>query len=395
MNKHPAGNNRLGRKNLAWNRLFLPTFLILFIVGMNACGHKGNNSPGEKDETNSGSLISRDITRRALEYADSMLTLLTLEERVGQCLMPSIPSISDSANISLLKRFIKDFHVGGIVLLKGNLKSAEILSRVGRESLVPLFIAIDAEWGLGMRLDDAPVYPKNGHLSPQLEEPALYDYGRHIAEECRSVGINMVLGPVIDVLSAKGSVIGNRAFGSDPSKVAQFGIAYAKGLESGGVISVAKHFPGHGSLIQDSHKGVAELNKQITELDTTDLKPFKEFISSGLSGIMAGHISAKALDPSGIPASISEDILTRLLREEMGFKGLILTDAFDMGGAATLEETDALEAGADIILCPQDIEKAFYIILEKASNNHAFSEILNNRCKQILFYKSLFLQPNQ
>lgn len=331
----------------------------------------------------------QDISLSAISKADSLLVAMTLEERVGQVLMPSIPSLQDEYTIDKLKKYIKDYHVGGLVLMNGDLSSAKKIAEIGEEAVVPLFIAIDAEWGLGMRLSDAAIYPKNGNLPDTVSETAMYDYGRKIAAECKNTGINMVLGPVIDLNSVKGGIIGKRSFGSDPEKVSQLGVSYAKGLESGGIISVAKHFPGHGASVNDSHKGVVRIQRSINLLDSTDLKPFRDYISSGLSGIMAGHLSVPALDPEGTPASVSLDILSSLLREEMRFKGLIFTDAFNMEGIKGFTSTDALKAGADIILCPVDVGKDYNTLLSEIEDGNLSLEIINDRCRRILFYKIL------
>lgn len=334
--------------------------------------------------------IEKDITNRAKQVSDSLLTTLTLEERVGQCLMPSIYTSADPTTLSLLRKYIDDFHVGGIVLLKGNIESAEKFASIGEKAKIPLFISIDAEWGLGMRLEDALVYPKNGNIGKDAEETELFDYGLSIAEDCREIGINMVLGPVVDVNSGNNGVIGKRSFGNNPKLVSLFGIAYAKGLESGGVISVAKHFPGHGSTIVDSHRGVAQVKRDISALDSIDLKPFKDYVNLGLTGIMAGHIRSLALDPDGKAATVSMDMLTSLLREEMGFKGLILTDAFDMGGAKGFSAVEALNAGADLILSPSDIGKVYNDLIDAVKSGELDISVVNERCGRILFYKYIF-----
>lgn len=332
----------------------------------------------------------RDITETILERADSLLTSLTLEERVGQCLMPALEASENAENIHQYKKYIEDCHIGGVVLMKGDLKSARRISEIGSEAKIPLFIAIDAEWGLGMRLVDAPVYPRNGNIDKNSEDTELFDYGIKISKECEAAGINMVLGPVVDVSPSYLNVIGKRSYGPDPALVSLYGVAYAKGLEAGGVISVAKHFPGHGSATTDSHKGMARLTRNITELDTMDLKPFRDYVNSGLSGVMAGHIQSLALDPDGKAASVSIDMLTHLLREEMGFKGLILTDAFNMGGAKGFMAISALKAGADIVLCPRDIKKEYLQIIEGIEKDSLDLSIINDRCRRILFYKYLF-----
>ena len=368
------------------------TLIIMLIlalcVPLFSCRNKDN---GEiNSEVDVDIEIESDLTSAAEEFADSLLSTMTLEQRVGQCLMPSIYASTDPSTLALLKKYIDDYHVGGIVLLKGNLSSAKELAEIGSESPIPLFIAIDAEWGLGMRLKDAPVYPKNGNIGKDVSDTELFDYGFKIAGECREVGINMVLGPVVDITSVNRGVIGKRSFGDNPERVSDFGVAYAKGLESGSVISVAKHFPGHGSTIIDSHKGVAKVKRNISAMDSIDLKPFKDYVNLGLTGIMAGHIQSLALDPDGKVATVSMDMLTSLLREEMGFKGLVLTDAFDMGGAKGFSVSEALQAGADLILSPLNINREFKKLLEAVKNGQLDIKIVNDRCKRILFYKYIF-----
>lgn len=373
-----------GIGSLAFTGVCLSVLLFAFV----SCG--GKKTDVRQESESFLSYEQQDITRKALEYVDSLITSMTLEERVGQCLMPSVQALADPASLKLLNRYIDNYHVGGVVLMSGDLAGARALSAIGSEAGLPLFMAIDAEWGLGMRLVDAPVFPKNGKMSLNTEEGEMYDYGREISMECKEIGINMVLGPVVDIVSGNGGVIGNRSYGADPRLVAELGVAYAKGLESGGVISVAKHFPGHGSASNDSHQGVAKVYRDISMLDSVDLKPFREYINSGLSAVMAGHIRVRALDPDNNAASVSMDMLTSLLREEMGFNGLVLTDAFDMGGAKGFSAWEAVRAGADIVLCPRNIDKEYQNLLEAVIANKIDVSVLNDRCRRILFYKYIF-----
>ena len=362
----------------------------IFCFLLLSCGGSGNDSVETERISDSPAVPVNDITPEAEQFVDSLMATLTLEERVGQCLMPSIYTSSDSATLRLFRRYIDDFHVGGVVLMQGSLESAKQLSGISEISPVPLFMAIDAEWGLGMRLSDAPVFPKNGNFPEGTDELVMFDYGTEIAEECHKAGINMVLGPVVDIVGSGSNVIGKRSFGSNPDMVANFGVAYSRGLESGGVVSVAKHFPGHGSAVNDSHRGVARVDKNVSAIDSIDLRPFREYINSGLSGIMAGHIQADALDPEGKAASVSMAMLTSLLRKEMGFQGLILTDAFDMGGAKGFSAAEAIEAGADIILCPNDLEREYHDVLVKVRQGDLDMKTLDDRCRRILFIKYLF-----
>lgn len=336
-----------------------------------------------------------DFTSLALRNADSILYSMTLEERIGQCFMPALKSSSDDQNISKLSRLIKDFHIGGVMLLKGDTASAKNIIKKSAISKIPLFISIDAEQGLGMRLKDAEIYPLNGRIRNDIEEVTIYDYGREISRQSQLIGINMILGPVIDVSTNMKGFIGSRSYGSDPQKVASLGVAYAKGIESGNVISVAKHFPGHGSINTDTHQKKAKTKRGMTLLDSLDLLPFKKYIESGLTGVMVGHIAVEAINDDGMPASLSREILSTLLRDEMKFKGLIVTDAFDMGGIEGHRAWEALEAGADIILNPKNLDEEIQILTDRILKGQMDIRIINDRCWRILFYKSLFDFWNQ
>ena len=375
-------------------QLKIPFLLILFIsfVVFISCNSKTREQ--ENIEESEVASTPSDITELARAYADSVLQTMTIEEKAGQCLMPSIFAKSTPASIVKFKRYLEDYHVGGIVFLKGDTKSAKTLSEIAEEisdsTGIGLFLSIDAEWGLGMRLEDASIYPKNGNISKELEDTELFDYGREISKESREAGINMILGPVVDITTNPRNAIGNRSFGDNAELVSDYAVAYAKGLESGGVISVAKHFPGHGGAYNDSHVGIAKIYKGITDMDSIDLKPFRDYVNAGLTGIMAGHIQSMALDPDGNPASVSVDMLTSLLREEMGFKGLILTDAFTMRGATGFSAKEAIAAGADLVLCPSDVEKEYHNLVENLQNGCLDIEVINDRVYRILFTKYLF-----
>ena len=364
----------------------------MFALLLGACGNHpgGRGAAGSEDNGTKDTVIATDLTTVAAHFADSVLNTLTLEERVGQCFMPSVYSSADPYTLEYLQKLIDDGHIGGIVLMQGDTASARKISEVSAQAKIPLFVSIDAEWGLGMRLRDAQTFPRNGIIRKDAEDTYLYDYGREVGRECKQSGINMVLGPVVDVSPVNRGVIGSRAFGDDVNQVSDMGVAYAKGLESAGIISMAKHFPGHGGSVTDSHIGAAVINKGISTLDSIDFMPFKQYINSGLTGIMAGHINVPAINPGGEPATVSYDILTTLLRDEMGFKGLVLTDAFSMGGVKGFSAYQALEAGADIVLCPERIHKEMGIVVEKVRNGEMSEEIINDRCRRILFYKAIF-----
>ena len=332
---------------------------------------------------------SYDITARVLAMADSVLEGMTLEQRVGQCFMPSINASDDSTTMRRLRTYISDLHVGGVVLLRGDVNSAARMSAEGAAAEIPLFMSIDAEWGLGMRLRDAPDFPRNGRINCDADEELLFDYGREVARECRRIGINMVLGPVIDVVENPEGVIGSRSFGNDPERVADLGVAYARGLESGRVISVAKHFPGHGSPKEDSHRELPVIRRSLHQLDSIDLYPFRSYVDAGLTGIMVGHLAVPAVDPESLPAAVSPVVIGDLLRGELGFNGLVLTDALNMKGVDKHEASSAILAGADIVVAPAETAKEISEVLEKLKSGGMPVEVIDDRCRRILFHKIL------
>lgn len=344
---------------------------------------------GSAGAAGNDSVVSVDITSMVMARADSVLSSLTLDQKVGQCFMPAIYASDDSLTMKRFRGYMSDLHVGGVVLLKGDLTSAAVMSAAGASAEVPLMMAIDAEWGLGMRLTDAPDFPRNGKLGPGADESLLFDYGVEVARECRRIGINMVLGPVVDVTENPKGVIGSRSFGGDPRLVADFGVAYARGLESGRVISVAKHFPGHGSPRGDSHKSLPVIRRSLHQLDSIDLYPFRSYIDAGLSGVMVGHLAVPAIDPESLPAAVSPVVIRGLLRNELGFSGLVLTDALNMGGVEGYASSAALVAGADIVVAPANTAQEIHNVVESVRKGEIGVEIINDRCRRILFYKIL------
>lgn len=368
------------------------SLLVVLIAALLSCGRAAVSQCDSLTE-NSDWEVS-DLTADALNMADSLLATMSLEQRVSQCFMPTIFSRCDSVTLTRLQDYIKRLQVGGVVLLKGDLRSAAEMAVMVSNAPVAMFTAIDAEWGLGMRLVDAPDFPRNGRLSSSADEQMLFDYGREVARECRRVGINMVLGPVVDVVENPKGVIGSRSFGSDPKRVADLGVAYARGVESGDVLSVAKHFPGHGSPSGDSHKTLPMIGRSLHQLDSIDLYPFRSYIDAGLSGIMVGHLAVPAIDPKALPAAVSPVVIQDLLRDELGFRGLVLTDALNMGGAGGHGAKAAFLAGADIVVGPGDTEREIAAVVEAVKSGEMEEDVIVGHCRRILFYKSLLdLKP--
>lgn len=377
-------------------------FMFLFCSLFQGCGRETFVS-ANSDNSDSVSVVDSlppeaDITTEALEWADSLMSEMSLEQLAGQLIMPAVFSDAGEPAMRAVAGYAADMHVGGVVLLKGSVEAARAIADSLRSlSVAPPFIAIDAEWGLAMRLKDTPVFPKNGRISKDAEETLLFDYGCEVARECRSAGINMVLGPVLDVIPADVPVsaaslsagIGNRSFGSDPERVACLGVAYAKGVESGGVMSVAKHFPGHGAADADSHNALPVVSKSLAELQKSDLIPFRRYISGGLGGIMVGHLRIPSLDSSGLPVSVSPAVLRKLLRDDMGFQGLVLTDAMNMAGADGNSGAAAIIAGADMVIAPGATRSEISTIVDAVRNGSLPLASLRRKVTRVLFYKYL------
>lgn len=327
-----------------------------------------------------------DITSDASRWVDSVVLTMSLEEMVGQLLMPSVYARLDWETVEKVKGYIRDCHVGGLLLLKGDLESAGALTDT-LQSLSPVgaFVAIDAEWGLRMRLMGAPSFPDNASLGGAADDQLLFDYGREMARECRQIGVSMLLGPVADVVS--GGFMGRRSFGDDPKRVADFSLAYTRGVEAGGVLAVAKHFPGHGGAEGDSHKRLAVNLRDRSQLDSLDLLPFRSLVEGGLSAVMIGHISVPELDSTMRPAAVSPEIMQKELRGRMGFRGLIVTDALNMSGADGYDAVDAVLAGADIVLAPHNTPKEFSGLMEAVKTGRLLGKVLVDRVRRVLFYK--------
>ena len=334
---------------------------------------------------------NNDYTQQAEVWVDSIITTMSLEEQVGQLFMPSSYAYSDESTFKQLRKYIADNHVGGVLFLKGDVCSQAFLSDTLQAiSRVPLFIGMDAEWGLNMRLNDAPKFPVNYLLGKTNDDQLMYDYGREVGREARLLGINMIMGPVLDVLTnSNNKVIGKRAFSSDAKVVAEMAVAYARGLEDGNVLSIGKHFPGHGATSVDSHKELPLVSNDLAQLDTVDFLPFKEYVKNNLSGVMVGHLYMPAIDSLQRSAVVSPVIITDFLKDKLKFEGLILTDAINMGGVADVEHiaVSALLAGADIIVSPQNTSMEIAQVLRAVRTGVVSHVLIREKCRKILMYK--------
>ncbi len=328
--------------------------------------------------------------KQSLErWVDSVYSSMSLDEKVGQLFMPVVESRNDWK--SRIAGYIQKQKVGGLLFSKGTLSQQASITNYAQElSNVPLFISLDGEWGLSMRLQDAPAYPRNLIIGAIQNEEIIELYSAEVARQCKEMGIHINFAPVIDVHSNPDNpVIGTRSFGENPENVAKKGIAYAKGLENNGVMAVAKHFPGHGDTSEDSHLTLPTVIHNSERIEKVELYPFRQYVNAGLSGIMTGHLNIPVLQTKGLPATLSPEVGIKLLREDMGFTGLSFTDAMAMKGVSGQDDASvkALLSGNDIILGVVNQSKEFESVKKAVAEGRISASLLEEKVRKILTYK--------
>lgn len=328
-------------------------------------------------------------------WVDSIYNKMSVQEKIGQLFMISAYSNRDSLHTNEVSKLIQDYKVGGLIFFQGGpVRQAKLTNLYQSKAKVPLFIGIDAEWGLGMRLDSTYTYPWNMTLGAIQDLSLIENVGRNMANEDKRIGIHFNFAPVLDInTNPKNPIIGNRSFGEDKVNVSNRAIALMKGVQSQGVFSTGKHFPGHGDTATDSHKTLPLITFSKERLEMVELYPYKQIFDEGLVSVMVAHLSIPSLEPlSNYPSSASYNIVTNLLQKELGFEGLIFTDGLAMKGATDFKGPGDLEiavllAGNDIFLGPENVPLAFQK-LETAYNEGVITEErLAHSVKKILHYK--------
>ena len=248
---------------------------------------------------------------RCRQWVDSVMSHLSLQERIGQLLMPKVPAVADKATKKQLKEWVRKYKIGGLLFGKGTVEGqATLTNQAQKDAKVPMLMAFDGEWGLSMRLSGVPDFPLNASLGC-ITDPALVEaYGREVARELRALGVQVNFAPVADVnTNPLNPVINVRSFGENTQSVAAKVLAYGRGLEQGGVLSVAKHFPGHGDTSTDSHRTLPVLGHDRARLDSVELYPFREYVRAGLGGVMVGHLQVSALEADSLlPSSLNDSL---------------------------------------------------------------------------------------
>lgn len=332
------------------------------------------------------------------------------EKQLGQLIMPMIyqgkGSYDTPETRDLIVRQLERYHVGGVVFSRTTIIDHALLTNYAQqiayeEGLPPLLVALDGEWGLNMRMKDAVKFPRNrdiGKIQPPLRDTLCYMYGQEIARQCRLMGIHINFGPVLDIDSnKKNPVIGNRSYGPTSDLVSQCGIYYSHGVEDGGVMTVAKHFPGHGDTDKDSHRTLPRLKYDLKALRKRELKPFQAFIDQQLGGVMTAHLDLpKVAERSAMPSSASRRIVHDLLQDEMGFHGLVITDGLAMKGACDYPDicVKALLAGNDILLQPTPDERQWQSLLAALKDGRLPAKLIEEKCRRVLRWKfALIINP--
>lgn len=328
-------------------------------------------------------------------WVESTLASLSPRQQMAQLLHVAGWSNRGKEHEKDLLHLIENYGIGGIIFFQGTPEQQLTLThKYQTASSVPLLISMDAEWGLGMRLNDSLSFPQQIALGAIQNDQLIYDMGRDLGDQCRRLGVHMNFAPCVDVnVEPANPVIGFRSFGSDPDLVARKARAYMDGLQDAGILAVAKHFPGHGDTNVDSHLDLPVLSHSMDRLEQTELAPFRHLIKHGISAVMPGHLRVPSLDPTpNRGATLSYSIVTDLLRKHMGFKGLTVTDALDMKGVTKHFppgeiELQAFKAGNDMLLFPSDVRVAI-LRLEKALDGGEIDlQDLESRCRHNLAAK--------
>ena len=316
-------------------------------------------------------LITIDSLEQA-QWVNKQYDTMSLEERVGQLFMVSVQSKQSKEATTAIRNLVRDEHLGGVIFsLGGPVRQARLTNEFQAAAKTPLLIGMDAEWGLAMRLDSTFAFPWNMTLGAIKDDAIVEEIGYRVGTHAKRLGVHINFAPDIDVnINPKNPIIGNRSFGEDLVNVGKKGIAFMQGMHRAGILSSGKHFPGHGDTATDSHHSLPIIDFTRERLDSVELRPFRELIEAGVSSVMVGHLDIPVLETrEGYPSSLSDRIITDLLKKELGFKGLVFTDALNMKAVAEFApegevELSAFLAGNDMLLMPKDVIQAKKKIIE-------------------------------
>ena len=336
------------------------------------------------------------------ETINQILADMTIEEKVGQLLMMDFRKNADDTDMTVLSedaaQQIADYHLGGVILFAENLDTMEqsqmLVNQMQEAADIELWIGIDEEGGMVSRLDKSQIphisIPNAAQMQGDIAQAK--QAGADIGTVLSKIGVNVDFAPVADVYTnPENTVIGERAYGTDANTVADMATAFMQGLEAQGVKAVAKHFPGHGDTATDSHDGMAISNHDLTRLQDVEFVPFSRLVQEGIDFVMVGHITMPQVTEDGLPASLSPQAIA-LLRENIGFDGIVITDAMNMGAIVSYypdgqAAVQAIQAGVDIVLMPADLEAAYLALLDAVGTGEISQTRLDESVRRILGVK--------
>ena len=329
---------------------------------------------------NSDPLMTKDSLAQT-KWVDSILGKMTVEEKIGQLFMVQAYSNKNEEHTLFINSLINNYHIGGLIFMQGTPEKQALLNNDYQSiSKIPLLIGFDGEWGLDMRLKNTYRFPWNMTLGAIRDNKLIEEFGIRLGKQCKRLGININFAPVVDInTNPANPIIGNRSFGENRENVTEKALVFINGMQSQHVLANAKHFPGHGDTATDSHKTLPVLNFDIERLDSIELYPYKHLFKSNLTSVMIAHLSVKSLEPNqDLPTSLSYNVVTNLLKKKLNFKGLILTDALNMRGAANYAKPGEIDlaafiAGNDMLLIPEDVPAAV-VKITAALDEKVFSE---------------------
>ncbi|WP_245842531.1 glycoside hydrolase family 3 N-terminal domain-containing protein [Pontibacter ummariensis] len=335
------------------------------------------------------------VNPREKQWVDSVMLTLTPEQRIGQLFMVAAYSNKNEKHYREIDELVSRYGIGGVMFMQGGpMRQAKLTNRYQSQAKVPLLVAMDAEWGLDMRLDSSMHFARQMTLGAMDEDRYIYLMGREIALKMKRLGVNVSFSPVLDVnVNAANPVIGSRSFGESKEEVTRRGISYIKGLQDHGIIAVAKHFPGHGDTDSDSHLSLPVVPHNLKRLTEIELYPFKKSFEAGVMGVMVAHLFVPSIDSTrNVATTLSKPLVTGLLQEKMKYKGLIFTDALNMKGVSNYHkpgEVDlkALLAGNDVLLFPEDVPTAIIKIKEAIAAGTLTQEEVDRHVAKILHAK--------
>ena len=328
-------------------------------------------------------------------WVDSVMKTLTIDQQISQCIWIAGYSNGDVSHEVEISDIIRKYGVGGIVFFQGTAsKQAELTNYYQKISKVPLIISMDAEWGVGMRLDNVDKFPYQMTLGAIQNDSLIYQFGKAVALQFKRLGMQVNLAPVLDInVNAHNPVINYRSFGENKEKVTLKSIMYMKGMQDNGILATGKHFPGHGDTNVDSHLDLPLITHSRARLDSVELYPFRELIGEGIGSIMVAHLNLPRLDTtSGLPATLSHVIIKDLLKNELGFNGLVVTDAMNMKAVTKYfkpgeADAKAFEAGNDVALFVTNVDSAIRETKNYISIKKLTTEDIALKCRKVLALK--------